>query len=115
VQKLCGFFKIFVFPKIIINEFTEETKIFFFGFLGPTNINPRSYVSSLITKWVLPSFPFFSFVHLTFFFLKLKFEKSLKKILFHIIFIFIFIFLKINLLTWTKLGVDSCPSFLSFY
>jgi len=33
--KVMWFFKIFNFPKIIINEFTKETKIFFFWFFGP--------------------------------------------------------------------------------
>jgi len=45
---------------------------------------------------------FFSFFHLSSFFLKLKFEKSLKKILFHIF----FNFMKINLFTRTKWGVN---------
>jgi len=36
VQKFCGFSKYLFSPKIIINEFTKETKIFFwfFGQLG---------------------------------------------------------------------------------
>jgi len=42
--KGCSFSKYLFSPKKIINEFTKEIKIFF-GFFGPTRINPRSYVS----------------------------------------------------------------------
>ena len=56
----------------------------------------------------------FFFLFFFFFFSKIKVWKSLKKILFHLIFYFFLIFLKINLFTRTKLGVDNCPSLLSF-
>jgi len=42
VQKLCGFSKYLFFPKNNIKLCTKETKVFF---LGPTKINPCSYVS----------------------------------------------------------------------
>ena len=47
--KGCGFQNIYFFTKIVIKEYTKETKIIF-SFLGPTRINPRSYVSSFIME-----------------------------------------------------------------
>jgi len=52
--KGCDFQNIYFSPKMIINEFTKETKIYFFGFLGPTRINPcnipKKYYYFLINK-----------------------------------------------------------------
>jgi len=43
--KGCDFSKYLFFRKIIINEFTKETKIIFLCFLGSMKINPRSYMN----------------------------------------------------------------------
>jgi len=45
VQKDVVFSKYLIFPKIIIKECKKKQK-YFFGFLGLTRINPRSYISS---------------------------------------------------------------------
>ena len=45
VQKLCGFSKYLIFPKISNKRMYKKNLKYFFEFLGPTRINPRSYVS----------------------------------------------------------------------